>query len=132
MASGEWRAVGRGAAGQIGEIVAPPGLRRVADHGQNISAHRRMTSAMVPSSPVRTRPSPSASMSCQSTAGLTVPGGRSAQPASSTPRKSAARALIAVSAPKMARSRAVWDRMCSAAAIPEIATTMSFTMSVVR
>jgi len=54
------------------------------------------------------------------------------KPARSTPRNSAASALSPVSAPKIARLLGVLDRMCKAAVTPEIATTTSLTISVVR
>src|SRR5205814_6813116 len=55
-----------------------------------------------------------------------------AYPARRTPRKRAARALSPVSAPMTARPRGVRERMCRAAVTPEISTTTSLTISVVR
>ena len=53
-------------------------------------------------------------------------------PARRTPRKRAAKALSPVSAPMTARPRGVRERMCRAAVTPEISTTTSLTISVVR
>jgi hypothetical protein len=55
-----------------------------------------------------------------------------AYPARRTPRKRAAKALRPVSAPMTARARGVRERMCRAAVTPEISTTTSLTISVVR
>jgi hypothetical protein len=55
-----------------------------------------------------------------------------AYPARRTPRKRAAKALSPVSAPMTARARGVRERMCRAAVTPEISTTTSLTISVVR
>jgi hypothetical protein len=53
------------------------------------------------------------------------------QPASRTPRNTAASALIAVSAPKTASPVRLRARACSAAATPETATTAILTIRVV-
>jgi hypothetical protein len=56
---------------------------------------------------------------------------RHAHPASRMPRNSAARALMPVRAPNTASAAELRARACNAAVIPETATMMSFTTSVV-